>query len=447
MPTPKALPGPVATAASGRRSQVKPPAKPPTRKLVPSRKPPATRKGSPTRTTAVPRVGVSKEKVALRKPPARRTPFPVGRRRVKKKRQGVPDQPRYRRVKVVRPCAVRLAFLLPLAIIAIERYLGFVINLDDVRDVYYDQMGIDPWEFPPTKDELVGNVDDLANLTLSPQMQCPYGQRRMLCAHNPQFYGLSYRKVPNIVHQAAHSRCLTRNFDRASIQWAFRRSSYYIHDMNAVKRLVHSNLPEFPQLRLISESCLPPPLLFGLWKYIVLWVYGGIVPDLNTFPNQFNVSTIGNEDDGFFLLEEGSGTLTTLVMAISPRHPLMYYAIQHSISNILKMRPNVMYSPRDLVGEGALNQAMTDFCRGKEKHRLFKKNVEVPLSEGVWEGKFGRSIRIGGRLRGPNDEGGIISPIFISKISATKELEKIGMKTLDDAIPGFNCVGNELVQG
>lgn len=320
-----------------------------------------------------------------------------------------------------------------------ERYLGFVISLDDVRDTYYEQMGIDPWELPMAKTELLGKVTEITNLTYTPQIQCPQGQRRMMTVHNPHLYGFSYRKVPNIIHQTAKTRCLTRHFDRATIQWAFRKYSYYIHDMDAVTRLLHSEFPEFPQLEFMVDSCLTPALFVGLWKYLVLWSYGGILADLNTFPNHFNATTITNEDDGFFLLEEGSDTLSTLVMAVSPRHPLMYYAIQHSISNILKMRVGVMYNPRELVGEGPLRQALVDFRRGSTKHRLWNKKSEPAISEGTLEGMYGRSIRIGGRLSDADD--GIVTPIFISRAGKRKEFEKLGMGGFEDDVRGSNCVG------
>ena len=262
---------------------------------------------------------------------------------------------------------------------------------------------------------------------------------------NPQFYGLSYRKVPNIIHQTAKTRCLTRHFDRATIQWAFRKYSYYIHDMNAVARLVYTDFPEFPQLGMMADSCLPPALLVGLWKYLVLWNYGGILADLNTFPSHFNATTISNEDDGFFLLEEGSNTLSTLVMAVSPRHPLMYYAIQHSMSNIFRIRKGVMYNPRDIIGEGALQQALTDFRRGSTTHGPWNKKGDHGTKEGILPGMYGRSIRIGGRMSGADDA--LVTRIFISRAGKKNELERLGMEDYDEDVKGTNCLANLVHQG
>ena len=111
---------------------------------------------------------------------------------------------------IVMMSVIRLVFLVPIMILAMERYLGFVISLDDVRDTYYEQMGIDPWELPMAKTELLGKVTEITNLTYTPQIQCPQGQRRMMTVHNPHLYGFSFRKVPNIIHQTAKANETTK---------------------------------------------------------------------------------------------------------------------------------------------------------------------------------------------------------------------------------------------
>ncbi len=413
----------------------------PTKKVV-SRPAPTSRlnKGKQLLSSSSRTIATNREKGTTLKQWAQRKPLLARGSKNRINKKGVPGQKRYRRVIVLRPCVIRLVFLVPIAVLAIERYLGFIISLDDVKDVYYDQMGIDPWDLQSTttKTEKISKVGDIANLTYTPPIQCPSGQRRMMSAHNPHLHGLDYRKIPNIIHQMANTRCLTRNFERAAIQWAFRRYSYYFHDRNAVERLVYSDFPEFPQLKLLNDFCLEPVLSFGLWKYLVLWSHGGIVADLNTFPTQFNATTVSNEDDGFFLLEEDSDTISTKVMAVSPRHPLMYYAIQHAMSNILHMQPKVVYHSREVVGEGALNQAMTDFLRSSTKHRLWKKDKELLIQEGMLEGMYGRTIRIGGRMS--RTDQGIVTHIFISSAREQREFGKIGMKSLEQIIAGSNCV-------
>lgn len=347
----------------------------------------------------------------------------------------------YRRTMVLRPCVIRMVFLIPLTVLFLERYLDTLISLDDVREVYYDQMGIDP----ELRLQRINEPRDLANLTWVGEIQCPVGQRRMMVAHNPRFYRLDGRRIPAIVHQASKTRCLTRSFHQASLQWALRKSSYYIHDAHAVKTLVFSEFPEFSRMALLSDECLPEPIMFGLWRYLILWTFGGISADLNSYPNLFNMTYIKVDDDGFFLLENGTNMLSTLVMAVSPRHPVMYYAVQRSLSNILQMHQKVTYDPRQVVGELVLNQAVKDFLSDSRTRRVFRNDEAHRVSEGLYNGIHDRSIRIAGWSS--VDDVAIVSPIFINPIRIQNEFDKIGLKNWDMPIEGTNCLREVLKFG
>ena len=52
---------------------------------------------------------------------------------------------RFRRVKVLRWWVLPTIFFVPLGILWMEYYIGKLISIDDVKDVYYQQLGIDPF--------------------------------------------------------------------------------------------------------------------------------------------------------------------------------------------------------------------------------------------------------------------------------------------------------------
>ena len=91
---------------------------------------------------------------------------------------------------------------------------------------------------------------------------------------------------------------------------------------------------------------------------------GGLYIDLNQYPTNFNETTIRFSDDGFFLLDSEAKWLTTKIMAVSPRHPLMYYAVQHSINNLLRIRNDRFVDPHVIIGEENLHRALIDFQKG-----------------------------------------------------------------------------------
>jgi hypothetical protein len=337
---------------------------------------------------------------------------------------------RYRRSIRLRLRARVMIFVCALGIFLLERYVGFLFELDDFMDVYYSQMGIDPWqvETPPWK--VVAPVRSIHNLTISHPEPCPEGLRRMINIHNPKYH--TARKIPMIVHQTSKTRCLTTNFERASMDWAFPRWSYYLHDDEAVERLLHLDFPEFPHLSLVVDKCiLSLAAKIYLWQYIVLWVYGGVYVDLNLYPSRFNATTILEADDGLFFTERESATLSTRFMAVSPRHPLIYYAIEQALTKILRSKDVGSLDPDQVFGEPNLHQALTEFTKTVDGGVT---TVQAML-QGTIRGYGDRSIRVIGKLDGPEQ---YVSPVFIGA-GKSKDYAKMGHRRKRGVEPTESC--------
>ena len=112
-----------------------------------------------------------------------------------------------------------------MGVIWLEYYIGKLIDLEDVRDTYQEQV-YDPYdllrdEFNSSRIREKGSIPPLHLIAQAPRMKCPSGQRRMLNVHNPlsHFIGSRRRLIPMIVHQQSKSRCLTANVDEATIKW------------------------------------------------------------------------------------------------------------------------------------------------------------------------------------------------------------------------------------
>jgi Glycosyltransferase sugar-binding region containing DXD motif len=149
------------------------------------------------------------------------------------------------------------------------------------------------------------------------------------------------RKIPMIIHQTSKSRCVTGRVLHAAKQWQQQSLgfSYFLHDDEAVYRLFALEFPEFPHLNLVSRYCvIHGTLAADLWRYLVLWVYGGIYADLDAVPARFNLETsIESDDDALFVVEQYH-LLSQWFMAVSPRHPVMFYAVHHSLANLLNAK-------------------------------------------------------------------------------------------------------------
>lgn len=155
------------------------------------------------------------------------------------------------------------------------------------------------------------------------QGECGEGLIRVKSKHLPYdelFSG--NRKIPRIVHQTSRSICLTTAVAGVAVHWSSLGNdwAYYFHSDNAVDRLFAQNWPEFPHLSAVL-ACLDGKgtLKADLWRYLVLWEYGGVYADVDTKPNKFNSTTITADDDGFFIVEQYH-LLSQYFMAMSPRH-------------------------------------------------------------------------------------------------------------------------------
>jgi mannosyltransferase OCH1-like enzyme len=150
------------------------------------------------------------------------------------------------------------------------------------------------------------------------------------------------RKIPRIIHQTVKSRCVTRDVADAVKVWqgGFDAThSYYIHDDAAVMRLLlqqKEHFPEFPHLSLIADRCLVHGTLKAdLWRYLILYLYGGIYADIDAVPAKFHGETsIPASYDSYFVIEQYH-LLSQWFIAVSPKHPLMFYAVQKCLQNLL----------------------------------------------------------------------------------------------------------------
>jgi hypothetical protein len=115
---------------------------------------------------------------------------------------------------------------------------------------------------------------------------------------------------------------ITQHWASIGSDWA-----YYFHSDTAVDRLLAQDWPEFPHIS-IAVACLEGKgtLKADLWRYLVLWEYGGVYADVDTKPNLFNASSIRDEDDGFFVVEQYH-LLSQYFMVMSPRHRKFTIAI------------------------------------------------------------------------------------------------------------------------
>jgi len=178
---------------------------------------------------------------------------------------------------------------------------------------------------------------------------------------------------------------------------------------------------------------------------------------------KFSPTTIKKDDDGFFLIDSATGMLSTNMMAVSPRHPIMYYAVQHLLLDILMEESsssfsssfsssvgtaaiihnntinNKKYSSNAITGSFILSRAFRTFQEGQEK------GDNGNLSPGVFHGVMNRTIRVvaGGGLNininnnnssneydNDKNNNNLVMSIFSSEQEKETEYQKMGVMVL-----------------
>jgi mannosyltransferase OCH1-like enzyme len=201
---------------------------------------------------------------------------------------------------------------------------------------------------------------------------------------------LNERKIPRMVHLTSKSRCLTQPFIDNLRTWHFDDHSVYFHDDAAVERLLTKFWPSFPHIPVAVKCLRSGAAKADLWRYLVLWEYGGIYTDIDNAPGKFwNASTIALDDDAFFVVEK-LGVLSQFFLAASPKHPLLYLAVHQTLHRLLNIdHVGKQFIPQ-VTGPGALKVAFKYFMRTQETTHYGR------VRAGKYYGVGGRSVTVAG---------------------------------------------------
>lgn len=237
--------------------------------------------------------------------------------------------------------------------------------------------------------------------------------------------------VPRILHQTGASRCVTRQVGKAISTWkewlhsklgqqspSLSSSwSYYYHDDAALHRLLKRHAAEIPLLKVVLDSdCFwryGGTLHADVWRYLILWLYGGVYADVDAVPSEETIQAVhggllgralqhNRSIDALFVVEQYH-LLSQYFIATTPRHPLMWYALETALLNLYTYAPDTAVLPAALyTGPHALHKAFQRFMKdvGVDVPAIAK-GVK-PVRAGVYTGTRKRSITVIGVAENQN---------------------------------------------
>jgi hypothetical protein len=252
-------------------------------------------------------------------------------------------------------------------------------------------------------------VDSLAELDSLSPMECPEGFVRVNDTHIPENINDPTRKIPKIVFQTSRSRCVTPRLQKLTTKWRFEGWSYYFYDDAAIMRLLHEEFEDFPHLKLLTQLCVDyGTIKADIWRYVVLWKYGGLYADLDSIPSNFTGDTIQPEDDSLFVVETYH-LLSQYFMSSSPKHPMLYYTIQRSLLNLLNADDTGRVNAAFKTGPHALHSGFTQFMQDVDV-KVGAVNKK-PVNASIYVGTNNRSVTAIG-LGGKQSNGYVIREVI-----------------------------------
>mmetsp|Transcript_2865 Transcript_2865/g.7865 ORF Transcript_2865/g.7865 Transcript_2865/m.7865 type:complete len:463 (+) Transcript_2865:128-1516(+) len=241
------------------------------------------------------------------------------------------------------------------------------------------------------------------------------------------------QKIPKILHQQGASRCIPSALYDLHGKWERKLStdnenneewSVYFHTEDAMTRLFRSIVGtqgemenskhlvsskidnEFPQLRQMIRNCVENGSFSKqlLWRFLCLYIYGGMYVDLESgiSPSYHdNAKIILRENYDTVLLwttsedhqqdsfrpeineNHAEFEISTNIMAASPGHPLMYFAVQHALLELKSGTYSKEYSAidskrqlRSITTSNILKKALFDFLEGYDvESKLLRSNA------------------------------------------------------------------------
>jgi len=243
------------------------------------------------------------------------------------------------------------------------------------------------------------------------------------------------RKIPKLFHQTSRSRCLTPLFYNLSSRWQESLTQdycFFFHDENAFMKLLKKDWKEFKLLRQVFKCAeeATAAVAADLWRYLILWEYGGIYADLDSAPNSNFHPSVLDGHQAFFVVDKHD-MMSEYFIAVSPKHPIIYYTLHHALQNILTVRDTGAAFPGRTTGPHSLLAGFRSFRN--DVGDTVGLAAERPIKSGIYRGRKNWTVTIMGSPENVNEF------VFQQKVTdqeKRKNYATMGMKFyLDDLAP------------
>jgi hypothetical protein len=155
-----------------------------------------------------------------------------------------------------------------------------------------------------------------------------------------------------------------------------------------------------------------------LWRYLVLYEYGGVYSDIDSAPNEFTTTMMQNQNALFVRLDQ-YGMLSEFFFAAAPKHPLLFYTIHHALQRIQDSEHRHHVSGPDHWAPCSPGW-LSIFPKG----RGFDVPVEDPVKSGIFGGRDEWTVTVAGIASKHNE---FVFRQAVTDLQKLNDYENMGM--------------------
>ncbi len=177
-------------------------------------------------------------------------------------------------------------------------------------------------------------------------------------------------KIPRNIFQTWETKEISEGFKSLTQTWKDKNPNYayFLFDNNDRKKFIKKYFDE--RVYNSYDRIIPGAFKADLWRYCILYIYGGIFVDIDTICIG-NIDAFLNEDIEFMSAIDlnncpniGTHNLTNGFIASIPKHPILLNCINRIIYNV---ENNIIpFSNLDFTGPGILGRATNEYLNLNE---------------------------------------------------------------------------------
>jgi mannosyltransferase OCH1-like enzyme len=188
---------------------------------------------------------------------------------------------------------------------------------------------------------------------------------------------MSLIKIPRNIFQTWETKHFSNEFDILTQTWKYKNPNYayFLFDSNDREDFIKKYFDE----NIYRAYCriIPGAFKADLWRYCILFIYGGVYVDIDTICLN-NIDSFLDKDIEFMTTIDlnncpyyGTYNLSNAFIASIPRHPILMDCIKRIVYNI---ENNIIpFSNLDFSGPGILGKSTNTFIGNNENESFLGK--------------------------------------------------------------------------